>query len=117
MERLYPTCTSFCHYHASYPAGLVEATERGVIFLMAWWSGPAVERFKFSCYALENNARLVFHVVDADGLDDTCPLGEKERLGGYGEVFWIKSGAIFRSMGAEWSKERFEVDQAATEAD
>jgi hypothetical protein len=114
LERLYPTCTSFCQYHPQYPARLIEATPRGVVFLLAWWSGPAIERFKFACYALEDHEPpLAFHVIDVDGLAADSPFEEKQKLGGYGEVFWVRDGAIVSSMGADWSKQRFDELLAA----
>lgn len=114
LERLYPSCTSFCRYHPRYPTGLIEATSCGVIFLLVWWSGPAIERFKFVCSALEDaEPPVAFHVIDVDGLDDESPFDEPQKIGGYGEVLWVRNGKIFSTMGANWSKQRLEEALAA----
>jgi hypothetical protein len=110
LETLYPTCMSFCHYHAKFVHSLVEQTKRGVIFLHAFWSGPSAAKFKYACYALEDSVpwdSFEFHVVDVDGLPASSIFEQHQQLGGYGEAFWIKDGSVFASQGREWSNEQF----------
>lgn len=111
LEKLFPTCTSFCDYHPQYPDGLIERTNKGLIFLMAFWSGPAVSRFKTACYSLEDSVpwdQFSFDVVDVDGLQGDDPFSSYEQLDGYGEVFWIRDGRIVASMGRDWMSEKFD---------
>jgi len=111
LENLYPTSTSFCKFHESYPESLIEGIECGIIFLMAFWSGPSVQRFKSACYSLEDAVmweRFSFHVVDVDSLNDSDLFTSSERLGGYGETFWIKDGLLVGSMGEAYSVVRFD---------
>ncbi|MES2694154.1 MAG: hypothetical protein V4773_11825 [Verrucomicrobiota bacterium] len=115
LERLFPGSTAFCHYHAEYSDHLVENTINGVLFLMAWWSAPAIDRFKLLCDVFGQRlaaAHLRFYVVDVDGLISRTPFARGERIGGYGEIFWIKDGRVVGSMGADWSAERFEKNMA-----
>ena len=112
LEALYPTCTSFCHYHAQFPHSLVEQTRCGVIFLHAFWSGPSVARFKYACYALEDSVSwdsFEFHIIDVDGLPPGSVFERHQQLGGYGEAFWIKDGGIIASQGRDWSNEQFDA--------
>ena len=113
LDKLYPSCNSFVKFHEKYNRGLVESIRCGVVFLYAPWSGPALSRFKFSCYALEDSVpweRFSFDVVNVDGLGSGEPFTREEALGGYGEVFWVSSGKIIESMGREWSKEIFSLN-------
>jgi hypothetical protein len=110
LESAYPTCTSFLRFHRGYRDGMLEGIRCGVVFLFAAWSGPSIMRFKFACYALEDTVpwdRFTFDVVDVDGLRSGNPFEAHEKLGGYGEVFWVRSGKIEQSMGRDWSNERF----------
>ena len=112
LEALYPTSISFCTFHQDYSLGLIESISLGVVFLIAFWSGPAVQKFKLVCYALEDSVpwdRFKFHVIDTDGLKAGNPFETHESLGGYGEAFWIRQGAIVSSMGKEWSNDRFDT--------
>lgn len=115
LDTLYPTCTSFCHYHAKPPCGLVEDTKRGVIFLHAFWSAPSAVRFKYACYALEEAVpwdSFQFHVVDVDGLAPGSIFEQHQQLGGYGETFWIKDGQIVASQGRDSSNKQFDANTA-----
>ena len=111
LEKLYPSCTYFSSYHSEYPEGLIEGISCGVVFLIAFWSAPAVARFKYCCYGLKDSVpwdRFELHIIDADGLKPEDPFSDLQRLGGYGEAFWIRSGTIVNSIGSEWSNERFD---------
>lgn len=110
FERLHPTCTSFFDYHPAYPAGLVESTPHGVIFVIAWWSSPALQRFKFVCRALDESAkRPAFHVVNIDGIPAGSPIELPGPLYGCGEVFLVRAGKIAAYIDAMWPKERFDA--------
>ncbi len=109
LEKYYPTCSSFCVFHENYPENLIEGIDCGVIFLMAFWSAQAIRRFKSACYGLEDSVRwdrFSFQAIDIDGLHDDNPFAPEERLGGYGETFWIKDGVIVSSLGVVGSPEQ-----------
>jgi len=110
LESAYPTCTSFLKFHPEYRDGLIEHIRCGIVILYAAWPGPSVVRFKFACYAVEDSVPwdlFTFDVVDFDGLKPGNPFETHEKLGGYGEAFWIHSGKILKSMGSEWANDRF----------
>ena len=75
--------------------------ERGVLFLMAFWSGPAVVGLGNLCRVLGNAGLppgFVFRVLDIDGASKALlerlskfPI----RIGGNGEAYWFCGGEIF----------------------
>ncbi len=112
LEEIYPTCTTFCKFHSGYPEGLIERVDVGLIFILAFWSAPAVVNFKATCYVLEDSVpwdSFQFHVIDVDDLVSPGPFHEYHPLGGWGEAFWISHGKIVDFMGKDWSKERFDI--------
>lgn len=89
---------------------MLEGIRCGIVFLYAEWSGLSVMRFKSACYALEDSVpwdHFTFDVIDVDGLVPNTPFESHQKLGGYGEAFWIHSGNILSSMGIGWSNEKF----------
>lgn len=71
---------------------------RGVLFLFAFWSGPAhvaFERLTQTVARLDPESRLQFVVVDIDGAARICESPEFiGRVNGNGEAAWIRDGHI-----------------------
>jgi len=61
-----------------------------------------------ACALLQKDS-IPFHVLDVDGIETGSPFEAGQRLGGYGEVFWVKEGKILRSMGVDWSERKFQA--------
>ena len=76
--------------------------DRGLLFLMAFWSGPAVVGFKRICGSLlahELPCDFVFRVLDWDGATQFLePLSRHDLIiGGNAEAFWFRQGEIVAS--------------------
>lgn len=84
----------------------------GVLFVMAWWSGPARQgfaRFKQVLADLDPHGRLELIVVDTDGCPDLYECPELAgQLHGWGEVAWVRDGRVVRSSGRGYHPECFE---------
>jgi hypothetical protein len=85
----------------------------GVLFVMAFWSGPAMQAFaklKQVLEAADPEGRLELVVVDADGCPDIYDLFESS-CGvptGAGETAWVRDGQIIRTSGQGYRPECFE---------
>jgi hypothetical protein len=93
-------------YFAEADELIIQDISCGILFVMAWWSGPARLAYKRLAEILarvDPLAKLQFVVVDTDG----CPaLYDKAeflgRMSGAGETAWIKDGRIITtSMGTD----------------
>jgi hypothetical protein len=95
-------------YYEEADESLLAEIACGVLFVMAFWSGPSVEAFMKLTEELarldpEGKLRLV--VVDTDGLPDLpSSLDLLDRRGGYGETAWVKEGSVIRSV-VSWRAE------------
>jgi hypothetical protein len=82
---------------------VVRAITRGVLFQMAFWSGPAVQAFAKLTEVIakmdpENRIDLV--VVDIDGSEALSAVSEF--LGGVrgaGETAWVRNGSVVATSG------------------
>jgi hypothetical protein len=75
----------------------VRSIRRGVLFLMAFWSGPSVRAFAKLTEVLARldagGPELV--VADVDGSPDLYELAEfKGKVHGAGETAWVRDGEI-----------------------
>jgi hypothetical protein len=98
-----------------YPQGdrsLIGTIRCGVLFVMAFWSGPARSAFaelKRTLEAIDPDGRLELVVVDTDGCQDLYELPEfVGKLHGAGEAAWVRSGHIVRTSGLGYHPECFE---------
>jgi hypothetical protein len=84
----------------------------GVLFVMAWWSGPSrqgFEKLKQVLAALDPAGRLDVVVVDTDGCPDLYQCTEfAGQLHGWGEVAWVRDGRVVRTSGMGYHPECFE---------
>lgn len=82
---------------------------RGILFLFAFWSGPAHVSFKRltqTVAELDPQSRLQFVVVDIDGAPRICESAEfRGRVHGNGEAAWIRDGHIEAVCGYDRRKE------------
>ena len=75
--------------------------ENGLLFLMAFWSGPSVMGFKNICRGLQHVSLpndFVFRVLDIDGataelLNHLVEFPPK--IGGNAEAYWFRNGVNF----------------------
>jgi hypothetical protein len=75
---------------------------KGILFLMALWSGGARQAFQCLKQVLAKAKLddLRVYVLDVDGMSlEFCQRElSKFQLGGWGETFWIRDGKIKRSL-------------------
>jgi len=82
---------------------VVRAVTRGVLFQMAFWSGPAVQAFAKLTEViakLDPEGRIDFVVVDIDGSEALSAVSEF--LGGVrgsGETAWVRNGLVVATSG------------------
>ena len=74
--------------------------QRGVLFLMAFWSVPAVLGFKNVCWVFAQvgvPVDFVFRVLDIDGASRSLATTLSRfpvRIGGNAEAYWYRDGKI-----------------------
>ncbi len=79
-------------------ASIIETIKCGVLFVMAFWSGPARQAYTALRKTLEEvdpTGSLELVVVDTDGIPDIYSMPEfLGKMCGAGETTWIKDGRI-----------------------
>lgn len=104
-------------YYSEANTFLIGGIKRGILFVMAFWSGPLVEAFKHITDFLDRldpNRTLEFVVIDTDGAEDFYEHSEfKGNLHGYGETAWIKDGVIGFTSGRGYNPSCFEPNTRA----
>ncbi|MDB4537521.1 hypothetical protein N9230_02795 [Akkermansiaceae bacterium] len=93
------------HLDFEYESDVTEQTlqiENGLLFLMAFWSGPSVVGFRNVCERLNRLALpegFQFRVLDIDGASEILNnLAEYDVvIGGNAEGYWFKNGKIIAS--------------------
>ncbi len=90
----------------------VATISRGVLFFIAFWSGPSMQalvELKRVLAAVDPGGELQLVVVDTDGCADLCEMAEfRSNIHGWGEAAWIKNGKICRTSGMGFHPECFE---------
>lgn len=81
---------------------IIQSIGRGILFLMAFWSGPAITAFTKLTEVITNleanNLEIV--VVDVDGSPELYHVPEfVHKLRGCGETAWIRDGKIIFTSG------------------
>lgn len=75
---------------------------RGVVYLLAAWSGPSVMHFRVITEALSriDSSGLEFYVVDIDCVPKDFMLASFQRSApaGAGETVWVRDGAVVASV-------------------
>lgn len=80
----------------------IRSIRRGVLFLMAFWSGPSVAAFSKLTEMLSRIGMegLELVVVDVDGSQELETVPEfKEMIRGAGETAWVRDGEIVSTSG------------------
>lgn len=89
----------------------------GVLFVMAFWSGPARKAFaelKRILAEADPEGRLDLVVVDIDGCSDLWNLPEfLGNVHGAGETAWVKDGCVVATSGLGFHPERFVLNTMA----
>ena len=99
------------------PSSLMDQMSCGIFFVMAFWSGPAVQAFQRLVdvvHRLDSTGRLRVVVADTDDiphLHNSPPF--IDILGGYGETLWIKDGQIIAHSGRGLNLECIEPNTVA----
>lgn len=99
-------------YLAAADRSVFGTIQFGVLFVMAWWSGPSHQgwfKLKQVLTALDPNGRLEVIMVDTDGCPDLYECPEfAGQLHGWGEVAWVRCGQVVRTSGTGYRPECFE---------
>jgi hypothetical protein len=106
-----PLPRSRIRFLAEADESVIEQITCGVVFVMAFWSGPSRQAYRKLTEvlaALDPEGRLEFVVVDVDG----CPaLYDRAefigRMSGAGETAWVKDGHILCDSGRGYNPECF----------
>jgi hypothetical protein len=94
--------TDRIRYVPDADAATVRSIRRGVLFLMAFWSGPSVRAFAKLTEVLAglDVEGLELVVADMDGSPDLYELPEfKGKVHGAGETAWVRDGVIVATSG------------------
>ncbi len=89
----------------------IRAIARGILFQMAFWSGPSVQAFAKLTEViaqLDPDGRTELVVVDIDGAESLSAVSEF--LGGVrgaGEMAWVRNGSIIATSGPGFNVECF----------
>jgi len=99
-------------YFPDSETSLIKGIKRGVLFVMAFWSGPSVKAFNQLTdivNRLDPNGTLEFVVIDTDGAQTFYDHPDfKGKLHGAGETAWIKDGVIQCTSGLGYNPDCFE---------
>lgn len=86
---------------------------RGILFVVAFWSGPSLQafaRFKKMLAELDPTGQLEIVIVNTDGCPDLQLIDEfTGRLHGAGEAAWVYEGKIIAAATAASSPNAFET--------
>lgn len=97
-------------YYAEADLSALQNIQRGVFFVIAFWSGPAVRAFIDLAEVLrrlDSEGELELIVVDTDGTGKLADTPEiNRRLHGWGETFWVRKGVIQYFVGKERTPEQ-----------
>ncbi len=99
-------------YRPEADAGVINSIDRGILFLMAFWSGPSITAFAKLTEVvarLDQGGELELVVVDVDGSPDLYEVPEfLGKLHGKGETAWIRNGRIVATSGLGLNTECYE---------
>ena len=113
-EHLYlsPALDIRTRFYSVADRTVIGTIQYGVLFVMAFWSGPARMAFAELKRVLEKVdplGRLELVVVDTDGCPDLYELPEfAGKLAGAGETAWVRDGRIVHTSGHGYQPECFE---------
>ena len=95
--------TERINYVPDAEEAVVRGIERGILFLMAFWSGQSVKAFASITDVvsrLDTSHALELVVIDVDGSPAFYELPEfRGRVHGAGEAAWVRNGSIVATSG------------------
>jgi hypothetical protein len=104
-------------YFSDSDTSLIRQINRGVLFVMAFWSGPSVLAFQQLTEIinrLDPDGVLEIVVIDTDGAEDFYEHPDfKGKLHGAGETAWIKNGIIQCTSGLGYNPTCFTTNTEA----
>ena len=90
-------------YFPDADEGVIKQIDRGILFLMAFWSGPSVTAFAKLTQVvgnLDKREALKLVVVDVDGSPKLYDVPEfVGKIHGDGETAWVRDGKIVVTSG------------------
>ena len=96
---------------------IITSIRRGILFLMAFWSGPSVKAFAKLTEVVakvDKEGALQLVVVDVDGSPALYDVPEfVEKVHGAGETAWVRDGKIVATSGLGLNIACFEPNTAA----
>lgn len=96
---------------------IIRSIGRGILFLMAFWSGPSVKAFARLTEVvakLDKEGVLELMVVDVDGSPGLYEVPEfLGKVHGAGETAWVRDGNIIATSGLGLNIDCFEPNTAA----
>jgi len=112
LGALPPSHAQRVRFLATADRSVIGTIRLGVLFIMAFWSGPSRQgfaRLKQVLAAADPGGRLEVVVVDTDGCPDLYEAPEfAGKLHGSGEVAWVKDGRVVFTSGVGYHPECFE---------
>jgi hypothetical protein len=112
--RLSPELAARTRFYAEADRAVIGTIRCGVMFIMAFWSGPARLAFnelKRVLETIDSCGRLELVVIDTDGCQDLYDVPEfAGKLAGAGETAWVQGGQIVRTSGHGYHPECFETN-------
>lgn len=104
-------------YYANSDTSIIADIQCGVLFLMAFWSGPSVNAFRELTRIVmqhDPDGELQFVTIDVDGAQQFSahPLFAG-KLGGWGETAWVNDGQIQSTSGLGFNPSCFEPNTKA----
>lgn len=113
-ENLYltPGLDGRTRFYSEAERAVIGTIRCGVLFVLAFWSGPARLAFvalKRVLEELDPGGRLELVVVDNDGCPDLHKLPVfAGKTAGAGETAWVRDGQVLRTSGHGYHPECFE---------
>jgi hypothetical protein len=114
IENLYlsSALTKRTRFYSEADRAVLATIRCGVLFVMAFWSGPARLAFQELKRVLEKvdpEGKLELVVIDTDGCPDIYELPEfVGKMHGAGETAWVREGQLIRTSGLGYHPEYFE---------
>ena len=110
LAKYWPVPPNRYRYLADTDASVIKSIDRGILFLMAFWSGPSMKAMGklFEVIArVDPNRELDLVIVDVDGAPELYDVPGLQILG-YGETAWVHRGAIVSTSGVGLHVECYE---------
>jgi O-acetyl-ADP-ribose deacetylase (regulator of RNase III) len=103
LAKYWPVPPNRYRYLAQADASVIKSIDRGILFLMAFWSGPSMQAMGklFEVIArLDPTRELDVVIVDVDGGEELYHVPEfKDKVTAAGETAWIQGGKIVTTSG------------------